>query len=179
MPNYKVNDVETLRNHIAGTQLAVLFDHWMARRRDLGRLPAQSELDPADMKTALQNLLIIDYDGERADYHVRLAGSSVREMLKVEPTGKYIRDVCGPAFAGELLERYDAVRLSGRPHLMRLVTAVDTRRPYRFHRLLLPLGGDAMIGCGCVQTHVDHIDASLEEMASKRTSLSEYLVDLG
>ena len=178
MPEYETADLETLRGRIAGTQLGVLFEHWSTRRQELGRIPAHSEIDPAAMKPALQNLLIVDYDEGRDDYRVRLAGSSVREMLKVEPTGKYVRDIYDAAFAAELLDRYNEVRLTRRAHLMRLVAARDAGKPYCFYRLLLPLDGGAVIGCGFVETHIDHLDASLEEMARKRTSLSEILVDL-
>ena len=63
MPEYETADLETLRGRIAGTQLGVLFEHWSTRRQELGRIPAHSEIDPAAMKPALQNLLIVDYLG--------------------------------------------------------------------------------------------------------------------
>ena len=178
MPEYKTADLETLRGHIAGTLLEVLFDHWSARCEELGRVPAQGEIDPAAMKPALQNLVIANFDEDRDDYHVRLAGSSVREMLKLELTGRYLKDIYDAGFAAKLVQQYHEVRLTRRPHLMRLVAALDSRKPYCFHRLLLPLEGDAVIGCGYVQTHIDHLDTSLVEMARKRTSLSGYLVNL-
>ena len=163
---------------IAGSPLATFFDYWLGLRQALGRLPRRTEIDPAEIKQILEFIVLLDHDAERQDYLVRLAGTSVRESLKFELTGKYISDVFSADTLGQTLARYDLVRTLSLPHYIDAAREQSDGRTYEFRRLLVPLDGNSLMNCGLVRTHVDHLDTSLLDMTSEMKVICDYLVDL-
>ena len=113
--------------HFSGSGSAVraheeLFAYW-ASRRDGGRLPARTQIDPRDFKRHLPTISLIDvrYD-ERREYRLRLAGTGLYGVYGREITGMRLQDVYDPASVAYWREQ--------------LNTVVDERRPaVGFHSL--------------------------------------------
>lgn len=68
-----------------------MFDYWCARGAD-GRLARRADINPADLKSLLPSLSLLDVlDGGGAlRLRVRLAGTRLRDYLGMETTGRCI-----------------------------------------------------------------------------------------
>ncbi len=138
-----------------------LFAYW-ASRRDGGRLPGRSHINPEDFKRHLPTVSLIDAlpkDGEvgGVDYRLRLAGTGLYEVYRGEITGKRLEEVYEPIAAAYWRSELDKVvhtrrpgvgshslAWRGSPHLsilwLRLPLASDGRR------VDMILGYDVIVG---------------------------------
>ena len=99
--------------------LRAIFDYWRGKRAGR-RMPARSDLDPAELKMMLPSMILVDviYDAAgNADFVYRLAGTREVEVRGEDPTGKRVAD----AFYGPSLENvlgcYMSVIQRGEPYL--------------------------------------------------------------
>ena len=98
--------------------LRAIFDYWRSKRAGR-KMPARSDLDPAELKTQLPSMILVDvvYDGEgKADFVYRLAGTHEVDVRGENPTGKRVAE----AFFGPSLENVLGCYQS----------VVDRREPY-------------------------------------------------
>jgi len=98
--------------------LRALFDYWRAKRAGR-KMPSRSDLDPAEIKTHLPSMVLVDvlYDvAGKADFVYRLLGTHEVEVRGENPVGKRVAD----AFFGPTLENV----------LGCYQTVVDRREPY-------------------------------------------------
>lgn len=99
--------------------LRAMFDYWRAKRAGR-KMPARADLDPAEIKTLLPSMILVDViydDAGKADFVYRLAGTHEVEVRGENPTGKRVAE----AFFGPSLENvlgcYLSVVESGKPYL--------------------------------------------------------------
>jgi hypothetical protein len=98
--------------------LRTMFDYWRSKRAGR-RMPARSDLEPAELKALLPSMILVDviYSTEgKADFVYRLAGTREVEARGEDPTGKRVAD----AYFGPSLENVLGCYQS----------VVDRREPY-------------------------------------------------
>jgi hypothetical protein len=98
--------------------LRAIFDYWRSKRAGR-KMPARSDLDPAELKTLLPSMILVDVtydDSGNADYIYRLAGTHEVDVRGENPTGKRVAE----AFFGPSLENVLGCYQS----------VVDRREPY-------------------------------------------------
>jgi hypothetical protein len=98
--------------------LRALFDYWRSKRAGR-KMPARSDLDPAEIKMHLPSMILVDvlYDvAGKADFVYRLLGTHEVDVRGENPVGKRVAD----AFFGPTLENVLGCYQS----------VVDRREPY-------------------------------------------------
>ena len=107
-------EIEDVLARMRSPRVALLLRYWNALRRD-GRLPARADIDPAEIRTALPNIMItaISYHPFRVLY--RLVGTEIVHWSRSDFTNRY---------ADELVFEGDAIDWTG---YYRQV--VDARKP--------------------------------------------------
>ncbi len=98
--------------------LRAIFDYWRTKRAGR-KMPARSDLDPAELKTLLPSMILVDvlYDEAGApDFVYRLTGTHEVDVRGENPTGKRVAE----AFFGPSLENVLGCYRS----------VVDRREPY-------------------------------------------------
>lgn len=70
-------------------------DYWHARR-GMRRMPSRRDIHPADMKTCLPQVLLVDVLPGEANFRYRLLGSKLRPYFPQEATGQLMRDALAP-----------------------------------------------------------------------------------
>jgi hypothetical protein len=119
MPLLPADDENTAVFDGLPPDLQALFKYWQSKRA--GRqMPSRSDLDPAELKTLLPSMILVDvvYDGAgKPDFVYRLLGTREAEIRGENPTGKRVAD----AFFGPSLENvigcYQAVVEHREPYL--------------------------------------------------------------
>jgi hypothetical protein len=96
-----------------------LFAYW-ASRREPGRLPSRSHINPCDFKRHLPTISLIDVlaspsEGLAHDYRLRLAGTGLYEVYRGEITGKRLDDFYDDASAKYWRTELDKVVEGRRP----------------------------------------------------------------
>jgi CheY-like chemotaxis protein len=81
--SWAVNQNETLRRAYA---------YWLGKANGR-RLPERTDLDPADIKYLLPDLLIFESIGERPRYRCRLVGTRVVEAMGLNPMNRFIDEI--------------------------------------------------------------------------------------
>lgn len=125
----------------AHTSLRELFEYWSERRGDR-RMPARSDIDPADIPSLLPHLLLADVEGEVADVRFRLVGTELVESFGGEFTGHHLSELDYGNEAEAVAESYARAINTGEPQFK--ISHFWTRddRPRRIQQLLLPLSED-------------------------------------
>jgi hypothetical protein len=98
--------------------LHALFKYWQSKRAGR-KMPSRSDLDPAELKTLLPSMILVDvlYDAAgKAEFVYRLLGTREVEIRGENPTGKRVADT----FFGPSLENVIGC----------YQTVVDHREPY-------------------------------------------------
>jgi hypothetical protein len=129
-----------LRHHDHRT----LFDYWRARFHG-DRLPGRSDIDPADLRSLLPRLALIDVLREPSGlaFRYRLTGTEIVNRAGRDPTGKRFDELYRGDYLQTANETYRQVVESARPHTSdRVYPLVPGREYMRYDRLLLPLASD-------------------------------------
>lgn len=68
-----------------------LFDYWRAKAAG-GAYPTRADIQPAELRSILPSLSLLDIDGEAGAQRlrVRLAGTRLRDYYGIEITGRYL-----------------------------------------------------------------------------------------
>ena len=69
-----------------------LYGFWN-RLRGAGELPHRADIDPAEIKALLPNMLIVDFEPDPFRVRYRLVGTKEVETLEREVTGEWLDDV--------------------------------------------------------------------------------------
>jgi len=118
-----------------------LIDYWRSKHRG-GKLPARRDIEPADLKPILAQLLLIEVLREPLDFRYRLAGTLSYDIFGYDLTGRRVRDIEPAAWSEMVWQSLATIVQSGEPHFVRLdfETPEGNRRSYRVVRL--PLADD-------------------------------------
>jgi hypothetical protein len=133
--------------------LRCLLDWWEDRRG--GRpMPSRADLDPADLRPILPDLVLVDVDEEAPTrFQYRLAGTEIDAALGYPIGGHGLADL--PILDGraEVLEQYERTVASRRPTFGKHKLILEGTRPRLVHYIcvLVPLsdGGsrvDTLVG---------------------------------
>jgi hypothetical protein len=132
-------------NRPSKRSIAELYAWWQHRRA--GRaMPRRSELDPAALRHALPDLLIIDVGaGTRPGTHVftyRLTGTRVDSRLGINLKGRTVETAeLGDATAA-VQQQYETAVAERRALLSSHSLVVGERRHVEYHRLVVPLASE-------------------------------------
>jgi hypothetical protein len=96
--------------------LVKAFAYWNSRRGERA-MPARADIRPQDMRGFLSHVGLIEVQpgtGGKPDYFVRLAGTSIEEVLG-KRTGRPLTDGLAPALAERWRAQFDMVLQSRQP----------------------------------------------------------------
>jgi hypothetical protein len=97
-----------------------ILGYWRSRRQR-GRLPARTQIDPCDFKRHLPTISLTDVRTNHLDmardYRLRLAGTGLYSVYGGEITGKRLADVYAPDAAGYWRHELDRVVESRAPRV--------------------------------------------------------------
>jgi hypothetical protein len=103
-----------LRQRIQHPSSLRLYDYWSARRRDRA-YPARRDVDPAELRFALGNLMLIDVQREPLDFRIRLQGTLIARRVGWDLTGRFIGEIPDPELRERLRTSYTEVVATGQP----------------------------------------------------------------
>jgi hypothetical protein len=122
-----------------------LIAYWQGKHRD-GKLPARRDIEPADLKPILAQMLLIDVLREPLDFRYRLAGTLSYDIFGYDLTGKRVRDIEPAEWAEAVWQSMETIVRTRQPQFVRLdfETQEGNRRSYRVVRLPLADDGETV-----------------------------------
>lgn len=122
-----------------------LIAYWQRKHRGT-KLPARRDIDPAELKPILAQLLLIDVLREPLDFRYRLAGTLSYDIFGYDLTGKRVRDIEPAEWAEMVWRSLEAIVSTREPQYVRLdfETPEGNRRSYRVVRLPLADDGETV-----------------------------------
>jgi hypothetical protein len=151
--------------------LQQLYVYWDGRRA--GRsMPARADIDPAEIKNLLPNLMIVEAigAGEGRRFRYRLVGTALVEAFGVNYVGTFVGGTTSGAYRDLLIKVYGIAFDTGRPVFSRSRYHRVELAPRTVIRLLLPLSEDDRTVRQVMSLHLfdydhgPHVPAPLEEL---------------
>jgi hypothetical protein len=136
-----------------GPVLRKCYDYWCALRAKVdGALPQRSMIDPAEITGLLAYFRLIDlYEGDVLMPRYRLIGTTGRDVMGIDATGKRFIDLYDAATYEAGLARYRRIMERRLPFYFVGPVTLEGRGFVSTERLMLPLGdakGDVVGICG-------------------------------
>lgn len=136
-----------------GPVLRKCYDYWSAlRARGDGALPQRGMIDPADITGLLAYFRLVDlYEGTELMPRYRLIGTSGRDVMGLDATGKRFIDLYDAASYATGIARYRQIIERRLPLYFVGPVTLEGRGFISTERLMLPLGdakGDVVGICG-------------------------------
>ena len=126
---------------ISHPRLQRLYAYWSAKRGER-KMPSRGDLDVADMRYVLGNLMLVEVmDGTAPRFRIRLHGSNLAQRAGYELTGKMLDELPQSEFRRNVGQRWSEVATTGEPRHCRRDSAFDGRT-YRYESIILPLSTD-------------------------------------
>jgi len=124
----------------ADERLKQVYAYWQMKRA--GRaMPARRDIDPAEMRSVLPHLMLIDVEpGPR--YRYRLFGTAVTDAFGMNPTGKCVDEVMTGDYKAFLLGLYDDLCAEKKPIYSTSIYGTKRDTKMWTQRLMLPLSSD-------------------------------------
>jgi hypothetical protein len=122
-----------------------LYDYWQSKRR--GRdVPDRADIDPAEIKPLLPNILIAEVSDPPFRIRYRLVGGRVTQLTGFDFTGRYLDELLPTDFENRWHDDYREARDHRVPILGAVVvpTIQGDQFRYEFGIFPLTLGGDAV-----------------------------------
>lgn len=138
------------------SELVIALHTWWVARAD-GDIPDRSQLDPADIKPLLPNLLIADVEPQPFRVRYRLVGTKVVAATGLDFTGRYL-DQLTPVDTDEpWMAEYRAAFDSRRPVLGVSVIPTQSGALYLYEYGIFPLrdGGSAIAQFISIEDYFD------------------------
>ncbi len=122
-----------------------LIAYWRSKHRG-DKLPARRDIEPADLKPILAQMLLVDVLREPLDFRYRLAGTLSYDIFGYDLTGKRVREVEPAEWAQAVWESLATIVRTRDPQYVRLdfETPEGNRRSYRVLRLPLAEDGETV-----------------------------------
>ncbi len=83
--------LDGFRDALADPDALAFFDYWLSRCGEAG-LPAKAEIDPCELPGLLHAIYIEEWDGQRQQSRIRLAGEFYREVNGFNVQGLAVDD---------------------------------------------------------------------------------------
>ena len=117
------------------------YRYWDGKRA--GRaMPARSDIDPAEIRSLLPHVVLIDVLGDPLDFRYRLLGSAVEAHLSNRYTGLRMSEIPHQRPPSRLWSNFQAVAVSRRP-LVTQVPYIDPHKDFLAAQdLITPLSSD-------------------------------------
>lgn len=129
--------------------------YWESKQRN-GRLPARADIDPAELKSFLPDIFMIDVVGEPRRFRYRLIGTKIVTFVGRDSTGKFIEEAYSPEQAGAITTFYRSICANKRP--MRNFGRINwvDRKFLKYEIANLPLADDGatvniILGCMSIE----------------------------
>jgi hypothetical protein len=127
-------------------RLRAVFAYWMLKR-NCREMPSRADIEPADLKPYLPQLVLLDVEGEPPRFRYRLVGTEVSRIRgglnNRNPTALYVDEVTHHQGTSAVLAHYRRVVEERRPSLDAGTYTPSAERPWlRFTRLVMPLSAD-------------------------------------
>ncbi|MFD2207126.1 PAS domain-containing protein [Kiloniella antarctica] len=121
-----------------------LYDYWCAISPGNGLLPGRQHLNPAEIIEILGRIALVDvsFDNGKYDFHYRLWGSFLTEIIGKDCTGKFISELFPPENLPLVQNAFESVVETACPHYWEVAWGVEERDHVGYKRLLLPLAED-------------------------------------
>jgi hypothetical protein len=124
----------------ADPRLHQVYAYWQ-QKRGARAMPARRDIDPAELRSVLPYLMLIDVEaGPRFRY--RLFGTAVVEAVGMDPTGRYIDEVMIGAYKTFLLGLYHDMLTMKKPIYSTSIYGTKRETKLWTQRLMLPLSSD-------------------------------------
>ncbi len=166
----EVASVEELSSSI-GTEL---YAYW-ERKRGARRMPARADIDPADLKRILPNIILakIDRDSRRVRY--TLVGTRCVAHAAMDYTNHYLDEIdFGCDYATDWHAAYDALCRERKPILGIVKTALKDGRMCELAEVLLPLSDDGETVTHCIEIEDSKLGVhDVEDMMPARLALKQ------
>lgn len=123
-------------------ELLAFHQLWQAKRGDR-RLPARADFDPAEFRSLLANVMLLDILPAPDFYRVRLSGEAINQFYGRNIAGRTPRDYMAPEAVAKVGELIRQILTTRAPVCRTGQTYWQGEKNYRrFENCLLPLGGD-------------------------------------
>ncbi|SME88145.1 PAS domain-containing protein [Tistlia consotensis] len=128
---------------VESRRIAALHRHWSDLKRDRP-VPLRDDLDPADIKELLPNVMLVDIEPEPFRVRYRLVGTEIVTWAKFDFTGFYLDMLTFSDLddSDVFVDGYRAVHRTGQPHFARIRTFEFRDRELFYECGLLPLSSD-------------------------------------
>jgi len=142
----EVASVEELSSSI-GTELYTYWD----RKRGERLMPSRADIDPADLKRILPNIILAKIDHESKRVRYTLVGTRCVAQAAMDYTNYYLDELdFGCDFDTDWHEVYRAVTRERRPVFGVVKTALKDNRACELAEVLLPLSDDGETVTHCI-----------------------------
>ncbi|MBI3453403.1 MAG: PAS domain-containing protein [Rhodospirillales bacterium] len=118
-------------------QLRQLYTYWASRRRGRG-YPARADIDLADIRFAIGNLILIDVLYEPLRFRFRLMGTLAIQRLGWDLTGRMVDDIPDATYRDYILGTYKTLIATREPSVAVNERVIDGKA-WQFEVLRLPL----------------------------------------
>jgi hypothetical protein len=121
-----------------------IYDYWL-EKRGKRRMPARRDLDPIEIPRALlPGICLVDVVADERRYVYRLVGTGEVELRGYDPTGDSVEEgFFGPS-AGDALDCYDRVVLTGAPFVDATPFTSQNGQYVMLETIFLPLADDGI-----------------------------------
>lgn len=130
---------------ISNPKLQRLYEYWSLRRGGR-KWPSRADLDPAEMRFVLGNVILAEVLPETPPrYRIRLHGTTLAQRVGYDLTGKMLDDMPVPEFRDLSRRSFNKVVRTGEPLHVAADRIVDQRMQH-YEAILMPLsnGGTAV-----------------------------------
>ena len=119
----------------------LLLALWQAKRGGR-RAPARAEFDPAELKTLLPRLILVEVRHDPLDFRYRVSGTDIYNIHGLELTGKSVRDLTPADYAQEVWREMTDLIATWEPQFSRLEFISRDGKSRSYTVLRLPLSSD-------------------------------------
>lgn len=122
-------------------RVETLYRYWRSRRSD--GLPRRADIDPADIKSLLPNILIVDIHRDPFRVYYRLVGTAVAHCSGLDFTGTFLDELAFDICATEDLHHaYQSVCDTLRPGIGMAFAQINHQSALDIEYLICPLVDD-------------------------------------
>jgi len=119
------------------------YDYWQSKRRN-ERLPDRNDIVPAEMKSFLHHVILMDVErlADRYRFRQRLVGTHIVELFGRDTTGEYVDQTSAPHHYAAVYARLANIVDTGHPSFGIFYPPTPHLYFLEYEHLTLPLASD-------------------------------------